>query len=195
MDHIDADSANDAAPTTSLPVQQAEAPVAPGPSFDADAAPTIADNDDEPLGSGAPRDPSKRRRGSRGGQRRRGAGGSGTRGTVPTTTPTTRSTARRPTMPCPAPIVDTPAAATSAADDVEMPEPMSEGRPSVEAAERALVRRPQIGDTMPIPTSPPPGPAVRATPENDTLGEPPAPSQAQWRFRRRRKRGLGPAPR
>ncbi len=45
------------------------------------------------------------------------------------------------------------------ADDVEMPEPMSEGRPSVEAAERALVRRPQIGDTMPIPTSPPPGPS------------------------------------
>ena len=41
-------------------------------------------------------------------------------------------------------------------DEVELPEPMSEGRPSVEAAEQALVRRPKIGDTMPIPTSPPP---------------------------------------
>jgi ribonuclease E len=43
--------------------------------------------------------------------------------------------------------------ALSGANDVELPKPMSEGRPSVEAAERALVRRPQIGDTMPMPAS------------------------------------------
>ncbi len=45
-------------------------------------------------------------------------------------------------------------------NDVELPEPIREGRPSAEAAEKALVRKPRIGDTMPIPTSPPPGPAA-----------------------------------
>ena len=40
------------------------------------------------------------------------------------------------------------------ADDApELPEPMRENRPSVEAAERALVRKPQIGDTRPAPPS------------------------------------------
>ena len=33
----------------------------------------------------------------------------------------------------------------------ELPEPLREGRPSPEAAERALVRKPQIGDTRPAP--------------------------------------------
>jgi ribonuclease E len=41
-------------------------------------------------------------------------------------------------------------------NDIEFPEKISEGRPSIEAGERALVRKPKIGDTMPIPTSPPP---------------------------------------
>ncbi len=45
-------------------------------------------------------------------------------------------------------------------NDIELPKPMSEGRPSAEAAEKALVRKPRIGDTMPMPTSPPPGPAT-----------------------------------
>jgi len=43
-------------------------------------------------------------------------------------------------------------------NDVELPEKMSEGRPSAEASERALVRKPKIGDTMPVPSAPPPGP-------------------------------------
>lgn len=43
-----------------------------------------------------------------------------------------------------------------ARNDVEMPEKMSDGRPSAEASEKALVRKPQIGDTMPVPSSPPP---------------------------------------
>ena len=47
--------------------------------------------------------------------------------------------------------------ATNHKNDVELPERLSEGRPSVEASERGLVRKPQIGDTMPIPSSPPPG--------------------------------------
>jgi ribonuclease E len=44
-------------------------------------------------------------------------------------------------------------------NDVELPEKMSEGRLSAEASERALVRKPKIGDTMPVPSAPPPGPA------------------------------------
>src|SRR5215217_907930 len=40
------------------------------------------------------------------------------------------------------------------ADDApELPEPLRENRPSAEAAERALVRKPQIGDTRPAPAS------------------------------------------
>ena len=35
----------------------------------------------------------------------------------------------------------------------ELPEPIREGRPSAEAAERALVRKPQIGDTRPAPVT------------------------------------------
>ena len=51
--------------------------------------------------------------------------------------------------------------ASGAADknDIEIPERISEGRPSAEASERGLVRSPKIGDTMPVPSSPPPGPA------------------------------------
>jgi ribonuclease E len=39
----------------------------------------------------------------------------------------------------------------AAAAEPEMPERISEGRPSAAAAEKALVRRPQIGDTRPAP--------------------------------------------
>ena len=39
-------------------------------------------------------------------------------------------------------------------DRPELPERPIEGRPSVEAAERALVRKPQIGDTRPAPGAP-----------------------------------------
>ena len=39
----------------------------------------------------------------------------------------------------------------------ELPERIGEGRPSPEAAEQALVRRPQIGDTRPAPPVAPPG--------------------------------------
>jgi ribonuclease E len=176
MDHIDADGANDAAPTTSLQQPADE----PGTASAADLATESPESDDR-TDDGAPRDPSKRRRGSRGGQRRRGAGGA-TAGDGVDDDPADDSTD--------ASMVDdstadeqfaTLATATSSSDDVEMPKSMNEGRPSVEAAERALVRRPQIGDTMPIPTSPPPGPAVRPPTQAD-------PSTGQ---RRRRKRGGG----
>jgi ribonuclease E len=69
----------------------------------------------------------KRRRGSRGGQRRRKPDG-------------------------PATADDGPDGGPDGPGD-EMPEPMRENRPSVEAAERALVRKPQIGDTRPAPAA------------------------------------------
>jgi ribonuclease E len=74
----------------------------------------------------------KRRRGTRGGQRRR------------------------------KPEVETVEAAPDAdVDNPELPEPMREGRVSAEAAERSLVRKPQIGDTRPAPKPVTPPPAKR----------------------------------
>jgi ribonuclease E len=95
----------------------------------------------------------RRRRGSRGGQRRRGAGSGGA--------PESNADDAHAT--------DDGDAAVDAIDsdhrnDVELPKSMKEGRASAEAAERALVRKPRIGDTMPIPTSPPPGRATSKTP-------------------------------
>ncbi|MGB3734048.1 MAG: Rne/Rng family ribonuclease [Ilumatobacter sp.] len=52
-------------------------------------------------------------------------------------------------------------------NDVELPEKISEGRPSAEASERALVRKPQIGDTMPVPSTPPPGRAQNQDADSD----------------------------
>ncbi|MDQ6698236.1 MAG: hypothetical protein M3Z46_12340, partial [Actinomycetota bacterium] len=55
----------------------------------------------------------------------------------------------------------------------ELPDPPNEGRPSVEAAERALVRRPQIGDTMPA--KPVPDSGEGATRDGDGDGDGAAP--------------------
>ncbi len=102
---------------------------------DADSVEATAERSDS---AGDPTDEAngaanKRKRGSRGGQNRRPAGASGDM-----------------------------AEQVAAADrnDVELPARMSEGRPSVEASERGLVRKPKIGDTMPMPSSPPPGPTA-----------------------------------
>ena len=73
---------------------------------------------DGPADESATSSSSKRRRGSRGGQRRRGSGqGSGGSSGDPA-----------------AGDIDDP-------NDIELPKPMSEGRPSAEAAEKALVRK------------------------------------------------------
>lgn len=53
------------------------------------------------------------------------------------------------------------------ADNVELPERISEGRPSTAAADKALVRRPQIGDTRPAPPAQPAKPATPAKPVGD----------------------------
>ncbi len=72
-------------------------------------------------------------------------------------------------------------------NDIELPKPMSEGRPSAEAAEKALVRKPRIGDTMPIPTTPPPGPAT-ATKSTDANARG---SGSGGGDKKRRRRGTG----
>ena len=66
-------------------------------------------------------------------------------------------------------------------NDIEIPERISEGRPSAEASERGLVRKPQIGDTMPIPSSPPPG--IPRQSEDDGEGDGPK--------KKRNRRGKG----
>src|SRR5207253_9980551 len=95
--------------------------------------PGITSGSDEPGDASAP--PHKpRRRGSRGGRNR-----------------------KRP----PAGAVSEETPADDADPRPDLPERISENRPSAEAAERALVRKPQIGDSRPAPprSSPPsPGP-------------------------------------
>ena len=142
------------------------------------ADPTSDDNgtDDNDNGTddATPRDPAKRRRGTRGGQRRRG---SGTGGAARDDSDDSDDGIEE------IEIDEIEEIEIELDDDVELPEPMREGRPSVEAAERALVRRPKIGDTMPIPTSPPPGPARKPVVDEDT----PAGGAAK----RRKRRGSG----
>ncbi|MGB1784919.1 MAG: Rne/Rng family ribonuclease [Ilumatobacteraceae bacterium] len=66
-----------------------------------------------------------------------------------------------------------------------MPEPMREGRlGSPEAREEALVKKPQIGDTMPVPNVPPPGPANGPSEEAES-----SPSSNRSGQKRRRKSG------
>jgi len=154
MEHLDADAGSPAASTTQSVTTDAITSTEATTSTDLPEAKQstdqgIDDSDDDATAG----DPAKRRRGSRGGQRRRTPASDGQAGTDDTD------------------------------DEVELPEPMSEGRPSAEAAERALVRRPKIGDTMPIPTSPPPGPARKpVTDEEPAAGTGP---------KRRKRRGSG----
>jgi ribonuclease E len=71
----------------------------------------------------------------------------------------------------------------------ELPEPMREGRVSdVEAADRALVRKPKVGDTRApfVPAMPPPGPAVVKPAAPEASGEGGGRSGGK---RRRRGRG------
>ena len=98
-----------------------------------------------------------------------------------------------PARQTPAPDRERPSGRESNQDDdrndVEMPKPISEGRPSVEASEKALVRKPKIGDTMPIPTTPPPGPAAPSdNGDQDAAGKT---GGGQKRRRRRGGRGGG----
>ena len=96
---------------------------------------TSAEEPARPEGGGAGATPKKRRRGSRGGRNRNRA--------VRTESTTAGSSAAR--------------RAVAAEGDERLPDELpdlpSEGRASAEAAERALVRRPQIGDSRPAPAA------------------------------------------
>ena len=76
----------------------------------------------------------------------------------------------------------------------ELPEPMREGRPSPEAAERALVRKPQIGDTRPAPppsaAEPARRPPARPRPSADAA-EAPRAAGARRRAARTRRPSAG----
>jgi ribonuclease E len=72
--------------------------------------------------------------------------------------------------------------------DPELPDRIGEGRVTdVAAAEKALVRRPQIGDTRPAPAVAPPGPASRSK-----TGEAPSPPKNGNKRRKRGGAGAGP---
>ncbi|MCH1490064.1 MAG: Rne/Rng family ribonuclease [Ilumatobacteraceae bacterium] len=76
-------------------------------------------------------------------------------------------------------------ASSASKNPEELPEPMREGRlGSPEAREEALVKKPQIGDTMPVPNVPPPGPAN--DPSEEAQGSPSSNRSGQ---KRRRKSG------
>lgn len=132
---------------------------------------TDTSSPDTPAGGSTGTTGAKRRRGSRGGQRRRGSGQGGA------------SSAADADY-----VADGAGDSTAEVDDrndIELPEPIREGRPSVEAAEKALVRKPRIGDTMPMPTSPPPGPASARSVSADDVGS----GSAQKRRRRSGPKG------
>ncbi len=90
----------------------------------------------------------KRRRGSRGGRNRPRPAA------AQTSADASLNAADRPVPDRPvseSSMRERPKPASSNASDVELPERMSEGRPSPEAAAEALVTRPKIGDTRPAP--------------------------------------------
>src|SRR4051794_34408613 len=127
------------------------------------AEPARPDRPAEPRdGASANANRNRRRRGSRGGRNR--------------------------SRPADAKAADATTAGPRADDDRtpdDLPDRHSENRPSPEAAERALVRKPQIGDTIPAPASTQPA-AKRAT-----RREGPGPSPGARRGRRRGGGGRG----
>jgi len=155
MDHAETDTPAEVADNTSSDTPSPSPTASAGDAGSASATerPTSAPADEAPSGEAGGPSGSKRRRGSRGGQRRRG-GGSGAAGSSDDSADDSAEGGADT-----ADDAQSSDAASRDRNDVELPEPMREGRPSAEAAEKALVRKPRIGDTMPIPSSPPPGPA------------------------------------
>ena len=75
----------------------------------------------------------------------------------------------------------------------ELPERASEGRPSAEAAETALVRRPQIGDTRPAPRQGAPGTGGVAAPAVAATGAPTGEAATAKKKRRRAPKAKDPS--
>jgi ribonuclease E len=126
------------------------------------SAETAGEGEGEGGGEGGTAGPNKRRRrGSRGGQNRKRADGS---------------------------TANNPSADERGQDPDELPEPMREGRVTdAEAADKALVRKPKVGDTRApfVPAMPPPGPAVVNKPAASPSGT------AKSGGGRKRRRGGG----
>ena len=128
---------------------------------------------DAPEGAGGPSGPrpanKKRRRGSRGGKRHKKPAGTGASDAVDEDFDddddvTDDGVADEVTPPSAGPSTEAP----DGPSDIELPDRMSEGRPSADAAETALVRRPRIGDTRPAPVT-----AAPAAGEDGTGERPP----------------------
>ena len=149
----------------------------PSPSADpadrARAVPTAAPpgprSTPEPAGSAPRSDADKpagnrRRRGSRGGRGRKPAADQPTVGAAP----------------------------ARAGDDIpDLPDPPNEGRPSPEAAARALVHRPKIGDTRPAPSARPARKEAEGRPAASGDGGGPDPDGRDGPRKRRRRGGRG----
>ena len=158
----------------------------------ADDRPATDDGDTASLTGDAGEAQRRRRRGSRGGQRRRkgtGPGASGDGGDGDDFDDADGGDDATVASPVSNDTVAAPRGAMAGGDGSdapvgthpdELPEPMREGRAmSVEAADKALVRKPQIGDTRPAP----------ATPDRGDAGSPPSGAGTSNRnASRRRKR-------
>ena len=140
-----------------------------------DSAPSTETNADTTGGTPSGGSPNKRRRGSRGGQGRKkpaqrrtedGQGNGDGNGN------------------------DQGAEGRDARDPEELPEPISEGKVKDAAvAERALVRKPQIGDTRPlVPSKPPPG---RAASKDDGSSDDGSSGEGRSGQKRRKRGGRG----
>ena len=138
----------------------------PGSAVDAEHQPELngdgADGADSPAGR-------KRRRGSRGGQRRR-------KSAISSARPLDGDEDLAPGMAPPPP-----------ADQPELPENPREGRVAPDVAERTLVRKPQIGDTRPAPAAAAPAPVAPAA-------KPAGPKPRRKQAGRGRGRGSGDRP-
>src|SRR4051812_36830445 len=144
-------------------------PVAEGPAAAGEPAqePSTSGNSDAPAGeSTAARN--RRRRGSRGGRNRNRSGTSNRTGAGENDG-----------------AADNDGGAENGDRQPELPDRPMEGRPqSIEAAERALVRKPQIGDSRPAPDAP-----TSSQAPSSPSGRGPATTEGDGTPKRRRRRG------
>ena len=154
------------------------------------AAPEGAAEGTEQLGEATVRPASrKRRRGSRGGRNRKRPSAAGAAGTA--------GQADEGDLDDDVDDLDDAGAdddMASTAEQPELPERISEGRPSAAAAEQALVRKPQIGDTRPAPAGAPTPKGDGQPGKGGGRGDAPRPtdgpaSLATGEGKKRRKRG------
>jgi ribonuclease E len=169
MDETRFEAADDPQPTPAAPARSTEATAvearAEAPDIEAsehgDQNGQLPTTDDGLAEPGVRPAVKKRRRGSRGGKgRKKPAGAAGLNGSsdqdddhdddIEDIDDDVDGDGADDAAPRPATLAGSSA---GDADQPELPERLSEGRPSIEAAERSLVRKPQIGDTRPAPVT------------------------------------------